>query len=232
MNSTRHTARVAGLLYLVAGIPAPLGLIYVPRTLVVPGDATATADHLRASGTLLRLGIASELIAATLFVFVVLALHRLLKGVDANLARAMVILYVISVPISFLNVLNDVAALALVSGASFLSVFEPRQLDALALLFLRLHGQGVQLAQVFWGLWLLPFGMLVIRSGFIPRLLGAWLIVNGVAYVALSATGLLLPRHAGMVSRVAFPALLGELAIILWLLIKGARPQPLAAPVS
>jgi hypothetical protein len=128
---------------------------------------------------------------------------------------------VLSVAISFLIVLNSIAALSLARGGAFLSVFDQRQLDALALLFLRLHGQGVVLAQIFWGLWLLPFGLLVIRSGFIPRVLGGWLIVNGLAYVALSALSLSASRYSARAFQFAFPLLLGELAIMLWLIVKG-----------
>jgi uncharacterized membrane protein len=134
----------------------------------VPGDATATADHVRASETLLRLGIASELIGFIIFIFVVLALYPSFKAVNEKHALAMAILLLVSIPISLLNVLNEIAALVLVSGADFLSAFEKGQLDAPAYLFLRLHGQGFAVAQIFWGLWLFPFGILVIRSGFIP----------------------------------------------------------------
>lgn len=225
MDSTKHKARVAGILYLLGSITAPFGLIYVPGTLIVPGDATATANHLRASETLLRFGIASELTVATMFIFVVLALYRLLKGVDENHAMAMVTLLLISVPISFLNVLSEIAALVLAKRAAFLSVFEPRQLDALALLFLRLHGQGLFLAEVFWGLWLFPFGMLVIRSGFIPRVLGVLLIIAGSAYLVGSCTALFLPPYAQPVSRFAMLLEAAELPIVLWLVIWGAKAQ-------
>lgn len=225
MNSIRHTARAAGLLYLLAGITAPFGLIYVPRTLIVPGDATATADHVRASATLLRLGIASELISATMFVFVVLALYRLLRGVNEKHAVAMLTLLLVSVPISFLNVLNEIAALVLVSGAAFLSVFEKSQLDALAYLFLRLHGQGLIVTAIFWGLWLFPFGMLVIRSGFIPRVLGVLLMIAGSAYLVTSLTSLFLPQYVHVVSRFAMVLEAGEVPIVLWLLIWGAKEQ-------
>jgi hypothetical protein len=221
MSSLKRRARLTGLLYFLSGLSAPFGIIYVPRALIVPGDATATANHVRASEALLRMGIASELITATLFVIVALALYNLFKDVNASHARAMVLLYVLSVPISFLNVLNSIAALSLARGGAFLSVFDQRQLDALALLFLRLHGQGVVLAQIFWGLWLLPFGLLVIRSGFIPRVLGGWLIVNGLAYVALSALSLSASRYSARAFQFAFPLLLGELAIMLWLIVKG-----------
>ncbi len=227
MSSTRQQARRAGFLYLLLALTAPLGLMIVPGKLIVPGNATATADNLRASEGLLRLGIASELIHQTLAVFLVLALYRLFKPVDEGLARQVVVLgALVSVPIMFVNVLNDVAALILVSGADFLKVFEKPQLDALAYLFLRLHSQGITVASVFWGLWLFPFGILVIRSGFIPRVFGWLLMVAGVGYLASAFATLVLPRYAETVAQVALPLEFAEVPIIFWLVIWGARTRP------
>src|ERR1700736_4811943 len=120
-------------------------------------------------------------------------------------------------PIAFLNELNAIAALILVLGADFLSVFEKPQRDALAMLFLRVHHQEVLAAEILWGLWLFPLAILVYRSRFLPRFLGVWLIINGFAYLAMSLTGSLLPQFEDMVSNIAFPAQLGELAFMLWL---------------
>ncbi len=230
MNSTKKQARVAGLLYLLASIIGFFCLAYVPGKLIVSGDATATANRIRASETLLRLGIASELIAFTIFIFVVLALYRLFKAVSEKHAVAMATLLLISIPISLLNLLNEIAALVLVSGASFLSAFEKGQLDALAYMFLRLHGQGFIVAQIFWGLWLFPFGILVIRSGFIPRVLGYLLFIAGFGNVASSFTSLLLPSYVPITDRFTSVLTAAELPIIFWLLIWGAKPQPLDHP--
>jgi hypothetical protein len=123
-------------------------------------------------------------------------------------------------------VLNDAAALTLVRGADFLSVFERPQRDALAMLFLHLHRQEIVAAEILWGLWLFPLAILVYRSRFLPRFLGVWLIINGFSYLALSFTGLLLPQYEQMLFNITFPAIVGEMAIMLWLLIKGAKPQP------
>jgi len=227
MNSTKKQARIAGLLYLLASIIGFFCLAYVPGKLIVSGDATATANHIRASETLLRFGIASELIAFTIFIFVALALYRLFKAVSERHAVAMVTLLLVSIPLSLLNVLNEIAALVLVSGAGFLSAFEKGQLDALAYLFLRLHGQGFVVAEIFWGLWLFPFGVLVIRSGFIPRFLGVLLFIAGSGYLASSFTSLLLPSYRHLVDQFAMVLTAGELPIIFWLLIWGAKDQPL-----
>jgi hypothetical protein len=143
-----------------------------------------------------------------------------------NLAVLMVILGgVMPAVIDFFNVLNDAAALILVRGADFLSVFEKPQRDALAMLFLHLHGQEIVAAEILWGLWLFPLAVLAYKSGFLPRFLGVWLIINGFAYLALSFTGVLLPQYEDMVSNIAFPAQLGEVAFMLWLLIMGARER-------
>ncbi len=226
MNSTKKQARTAGLLYLLIGITAPIGLMYVPSKLMVSGDATATADRIRASESLLRIGIVSELIPQAIAVFLVLALYRLFKPVNKAHARQLVVLgALVSVPIMFVNVLNEIAALILVSGADFLSVFDKDQLDALAFLFMRLHGEGINVASVFWGLWLFPFGMLVIRSGFIPRVFGVLLLIAGVAYLVSAFTSILLPEHAHRVGQVAMILEIGEVPIIFWLLIWGAKEQ-------
>lgn len=233
MHPTVKAARVAGAIYLSLVATAPLRLIYIPSVLFVRGNATATANNIAAHESLFRLGIVADLLTGTIAIFVVLALYRLLNGVNQHHATLMVILGGLMVaPIYFLNALNDVAALLLVRGADFLSVFEKPQRDALAMLFLRLHHHGVVANEIFWGLWLFPFGVLVLRSGFLPRILGIWLILNGFAYLTTSLTGLLLPQYETLVSNIAFPALLGELAIMLWLLIKGAKVQPSAAPAT
>jgi hypothetical protein len=224
MNEIQRQAQRAGWLYLLVGLSAPFGLIYVPGRLIVSGSATLTADHIRASESLFRIGIASELFHQTVFIFLVLALYRLLKQVDKSQARLMVILgALVSVPIVFMNVVYELAALALVSGSDYLSVFNKGQLDALAYMFLRIHGQGLVVAGIFWGLWLFPFGALVIRSRFIPRSLGLLLILAGIGNLAGSCTSILLPAYWHLVDPFAMVLELGELPILVWLLVLGAH---------
>jgi hypothetical protein len=200
--------------------------MYIPSTLFVHGNASATANNIAAHETLFRLGIVGDLFCGTIVIFVVLALYRLFKEVDQNLAVLVVILGgVLPAAIDFFTVLNDAAALILVRGADFLSVFDKPQRDALAMLFLRMHDQEMFAAMIFWGLWLVPLGILVYRSRFLPRFLGVWLIVNGFAYLANSFAGLLLPHYANAVGNFTFPALTGEVAFVLWLLIRGAKEQ-------
>ncbi len=226
MHPTDKAARVAGAVYLSLALTAPFSLIYIPSTLIVRGNATATANNILAHETLFRLGIVADLISSVIFIFLVMALYRLLSSVNKTHASVMVALALVSVAVGFTNVLNNIAALTLFRGADFLAVLEKPQRDALAMLFLRLHGQGLVINEIFWGLWLFPFGVLVMRSRFLPRILGIWLIVNCFAYLAISLTGLLSPQYQDMVSRIALPVLFGEMAIALWLLIKGAKVQP------
>jgi hypothetical protein len=156
-----------------------------------------------------------------------LALYDLFKGVDRRHASMMLTLILISIPIACLNELNSIAALLLVRGPDFLSVIEKSQRDALAMLFLRLHGEGIGIAEIFWGLWLFPLGQLVYRSRIVPRLLGVWLGLAGSAWVLISLTGILLPQYSDRVYSISQPAVIGEIAFMLWLLIMGAKPLAL-----
>ena len=230
MHPIDKAARVAGALYLLAIVVGPFSLIYIPTVLFVSGDATATAHNVLTHEMLFRLGIVGDLLAGVSILFLTLALYQLLKGVDRGYAFLMVILGGLMVtPIFFLNALNWVAALLLVHGADFLAAFTQAQRYALAMLFIRLHSQGNVVDEMFWGLWLFPFGILVARSRFLPRLLGVWLIVGGLGYLALSLAGLLFPQYEDIVFTVVQPAFLGEIAIMLWLLIKGANVRVLTA---
>jgi uncharacterized protein DUF4386 len=229
MSSTKNPGRFAGLLYLLTSIVGFFAMMYVPTKLIVHGNAAATASNIAASETLFRLGIAAQLIGQVGFIFVALALYHLLKGVNRRHASLMVTFIVVMIPIGFLNELNSIAALALVRGADFLSIFEKPQRDALAMLLLNLHFDGFVVAEIFWGLWLLPLALLVYRSRFLPRFLGVWLAIDGFAYVILSLTGVLSPQYYDKVFTYAQPALFGELAFMFWLLIKGARPPALDA---
>jgi len=226
MSSTRNPGRFAGSLYLLFSIVGFFAMMYVPSKLIVHGNAAATAGNIAASETLFRFGIAAQLICHAGFIFVVLALYDLLKGVNRRHASLMVILLVVQIPIAFLNELNSIAALFLVRGADFLSVVEKPQRDALAMLFLNLHFEGLVVDEIFMGLWLLPLALLVYRSRFLPRFLGVWLALGGLSWVILSLTEVLSPQYYDKVSTYSQPAAFGEIAFMLWLVIKGARAVP------
>jgi hypothetical protein len=161
-----------------------------------------------------------------------LSLYNLLKDVDRKHARLMVMLVAVGVAVGVVNLLNQIAPLILLSGADFLSVFTKPQLDALALGFLRLRNSGSHVAMAFWALWLFPFGILVIKSRFFPTVLGVLLIVGCFAYLAVSFTAIVFPAHLQVVNQVTLPFYaIGELSMIIWLLVKGAKvPEPEARP--
>jgi hypothetical protein len=225
MNSTKSKARTAGLLYLALALTGIFSLMYVPSTLIVFGDATATANNITSSELLFRTGILIGLISNVIFVFLVLALYRLFKEVNHKQAILMVTLVVISVATSFVNTINQIAPLIILSGADFLAVFENPQLDAAAYAFIRLHSYGIQIIQIFWGLWLFPFGLLVYQSRFIPKILGALLLIAGFGYLLSSFAFLVLPQYQDSVSPLTTILEMAELPIIFWLLIVGAKAQ-------
>ena len=230
MTLLSKNARVAGLIYLVGSLVAVVRLIYIPDTLIVSDNATATVNNITTHELLFRFGILSQLVTGALWIFVTLALYRLFKAVNQGLAVLMVILGSLMVtPIFFMNSVNDAAALLFARGGEFLSTFDKPERDAFAMLFLRLHHYGDLANEIFWGLWLLPFGLLVYRSRFLPRILGAWLMIACFAYLALSVSGFLFPAYEDKVINYTEPVLLAEVAIMLWLIIMGAKEERLAA---
>lgn len=225
MTSIGNPGRFAGLLYVLMSILGFFAMGYVPDKLIVHGNAALTANNVVTHEMLFRLGIAAQLIGQAGFIFVALALYDLLKGINRRHASLMVILIVVSIPIAFLNEMNSFAVLALTRGGDFMSIFDKPQRDALAMLFLNLHGRGLVVAEIFWGLWLFPLALLVYKSRFLPRLMGIWLALAGFAWVILSLTCTLLPQYQDRVNSYCQPAFFGEIALMLWLLIRGANPH-------
>jgi uncharacterized protein DUF4386 len=233
LTSLSKKARLAGALYILASVVGVVRLLYIPNALIVSGNAAATANNIATHESLFRLGIVSGLLSSALWIFVPLALYRLLNDVDKPLAVVMVILgSLMQVPLFFVNVVTDTGALLFARGADFLSIFDKPQRDAFALLFIELH-HSLDLANaIFWGLWLIPFGLLVYRSRFLPRFLGVWLMIGCFGYLAFSFAGFLFPEYEDKVFTMAQPLMWGEVATMLWLVIMGANEQRLAAAKS
>jgi len=229
MYPTVKAARIAGGIYLLMVLTAPFSLIYVPSKLIVRGNALATADNILAHETMFRLSIFGDLIGHVIFICLAVALYRLLSNVNKTWAILMVSFVLVSAAVGFLNALNNIAAVILFRGGEFLDVIDKTQRDALGMLFVRLHNNGEFISEIFWGVWLFPFGLLVYRSGFLPRLLGVWLIVACFAWIALSITALFFPSHYGAAFTWLQPAFFAEMAIMLWLLIRGANLSALPA---
>jgi len=217
MTTIRTHARTAGLLYLAVAVTGGFSLLYLP-SLIAAGDPATTAANVRANEPFFRLAVLSGLVCQVIFVFLALALYRLFKEVSEPHAKTMVALVVAAVPVAFLNTLNQLAALQVLTGADYLNAFGTDGRLALATFLLELHGQGLVVVGLFWGLWLLPLGLLVIRSRFMPRGIGVLLIAACIGYVLDVVVRLLSPGMAAIVAPVAAASKFGELVIIAWLL--------------
>lgn len=229
MHPIKKTAHIAGFLYLLVVLTGPFVLLYVPGKVFVAGDAAATVNNILAHQSLYLSYIVVGIVSELLFILVVLTLYRLLKDVNRELAALMVIIILIAAPLAFLSTANQISTLTFARGADLLAVFNKPQRDALAMLLITVDQQGVPVSEIFWGLWLFPLGLLVYRSRFLPRFLGIWLLINGAAYIVLSFTALLRPEYVGLVNKITMPALFGEVGLMLWLLIVGARVRGSAA---
>jgi glucan phosphoethanolaminetransferase (alkaline phosphatase superfamily) len=218
MTSLSKNARIAGLLYIVASAVGVMRLLYIPNKLIVHGNAAATASNIAAHEPLFRLGLVSGVLGAVIWLFVPIALYRLFKEVDRDLAALMVILgSVMQVPLFSVNVGIDAATLHAASAV------DQSQSPALVTMFLDLH-HHIDLANAaFWGLWLIPFGLLVYRSRYLPRFIGVWLIAACFGWLAFSVTGFLFPEYEDKIYTWAQPFTLGEVVTMLWLVIMGAK---------
>lgn len=194
------------------------GILYVPSTLIVLGDAATTAGNILANESLFRLSILTALIIQLDQILLVLVLYKLLKPVNKIHALLMVVFALAAVPIAMLNELNQFAVLLLLSGADYLTLFGANQLHSQVMFFLDLHEHGIFIAQLFWGLWLFPMGYLVFKSGFIPGIIGVLLMIGCFGYLIDSVIFFLFPDIDVTLSSFTF---IGELLLPLWLVIKG-----------
>jgi hypothetical protein len=223
IHPLKNTARLGGLLYLIWVMTAIYGLIYIPLKTIEPGDAAATASKILANEFLFRTGIINGIIGSTVFVFIGLVLYRLFKHVNEHHAKFLVALVIVQIPVVFFMEAFNITSLLLFKG-EILKTFELSQRQDLAMMFFKINHHATIILEMFWGLWLFPFGQLVYKSGFIPRILGVFLILNGIAYVIHCFTHLLLPNYQAFVFQIATPIwTLGEISIMLWLLIKGVK---------
>jgi hypothetical protein len=230
MTSRKNQARIAGLLYLMLLPTGIFSLIYVPSALIVFGDAAATVQNIEAAELLYRAGIYVGLLSNLIYLLVALALYRLLKDVSVKQATLMVTFVVIGVAAAFANSFNQLAVLIILDKPDFLAAFDSAQLEGAAYLFIRLQSYGIQVIQIFWGLWLIPMGILVYRSGFIPKIIGVSLWFAAFAYLMSNFTFLLLPQYQAALSPIMTGLEMLELPIILWLVIVGIRTPPGEAP--
>ncbi|MBT8378985.1 MAG: DUF4386 domain-containing protein [Ignavibacteria bacterium] len=224
-SSLKNTARIAGLLYLLLVISGVFGIMYIPSQIIIPGDSVTTAKNIISNELLFRTGVLNDIISNTIFLFLVLVLYRLFKQVNENQAKLMFALVIVQIPAVFMMEAFNITSLMILKG-EVLQTFEPSQRQDLAMLFLKINDYGTLPLEMFWGLWLLPFGLLVYKSEFVPRIFGILLLIAGIAYMIASTIGILFPNYSSFVK---YPTLLivaiGEISITLWLLIKGVKTQ-------
>ena len=224
MTSEKSLARTAGSLYLIVAVFGIFAELVVRSSIVVSGDAATTADNIRASATQFRLGFVSDLVQATAFLLTAMALYLLLKHVNRLVAQAMVVFVAVGVAMMCLNLLNQWVALSIATGRDYVNVFGSAGSDTLTMLFVDMQHDGYLIAQMFFGLWLLPLGYLVVRSGYFPKALGLLLVIGCVGYLVDLFAHFLAPGIAGTISPVVLaPAAIGELAVVAWLLVRGVR---------
>lgn len=231
MTSLKRSARIAGLWYLGFTL-GPFYLLYVPSQTVVHNDAAATAARILSHETLYRWGMLAETLGSVIFIGLSLALYRLFEDVDRHRARQLVGLVLVSSALGLVTVVLSAAALLVFGGGAAFAAFDNHTREAIGMVLIRMRGQANGINQMFWGLWLLPFGWLVVRSRFLPRWLGYWLLLDGIAWVVVGVTWFFAPDFTDALFCYFQPAFLAELAAMLWLLIVGAKDQPAASTAT
>ena len=229
MTSPQRIARIAGLLYLIVGIFGGFAVGYVTPMVYVPGDAATTAGNMVANAGLVRIGVLADLLQATVFVFLGMTLYLLLRHVNRNAATAMVVIVAIATTIMCLDKVFQFAALRVVGDPSYGAAFGVAGANALVLLLLDMHHYGYLIAQIFFGLWLVPLGYLVYTSGMFPRALGVVLIAGGAAYLVDMLAAFVAPDFGMAVHGfLAIPPTIAEVWMLGFLLVKGVKSSPLA----
>lgn len=221
VKENKKTARIAGLWYLVLAIGAGYTWMYITKTFV-PENAVLTVQNILATENQYILSILLSIAGQTGFIFLVLTLYRLLKNVNQTQARLMLSFVLISVSISFVNIIFQTGALVFLNRADYITAFTTGQIHELATLFLQLNIYGVYVVTLFWGLWLFPLAYLVYKSNFFPKIIAILLVLSGICYCIGSLTPLISPTcYARIATILSIPETIGEVTMLLWLLIKG-----------
>src|SRR5918912_1739923 len=225
-TSPQVYARIAGVIWVIVAIMAPFAEFFVRQRLIVPGNVSATADNIVASQFLFRAGFASDLIVFVIEVALAAVLYMLFRPVSRTLALVMSFARLAMVTVLGLNLLNMLTALQPLTSVEYAAAFEKGQLQAMAFVFLNAQSSGYALGMVFFGLHLGVLGYLVYQSGFLPRILGILMVVSALGYLADSFTGFLVPQYSDSLAMVVVvTALIGELPLTLWLLVKGVNVE-------
>ncbi len=216
-------ARTLGILYLIIIVVGALGQIFIRGTLIAPGDAASTAKNILAADSLWRIGIAGDIIMHVLDIPIILILYLLLKPVNKNLALLALLFNLIQTAVLAANKLNLLIPLFLLEKADHLTAFNPNQLHELSYLFIGAHDIGFGIGLIFFGFACLAYGYLIFKSGYFPKAIGVLIMIAGLSYLINSFTLILAPAYAGIILPVLVFALIGELSLALWLIIKGVN---------
>ena len=225
-SSPKRLARIAGVLYLLNGIFSGFALLFVYAKVYVPGDAAKTAGNLVANSGLVRMGVVADLVQATVWVFLAMTLYLLLKHVNKSVASAMVVLVAIGAGIVMLNEVFGFEGLRVATGAVNLASLGAAGSNALALLLVDAQHYGLLIAQIFFGLWLVPLGYLAFKSGWFPKVLGVVLILGAVCYIVDMLALFLVPDFGKAIhGLVNIPSAIAEVSMVLYLLVIGVKTQ-------
>jgi len=224
-SSPKTLARIAGLLYLGTSVPFVFA-VQVRSRIIEPADAAATVHNIRASATLFRVGLVADLVSWAGFLATALALYLLLKHANQLAAVAMVAFVAVMVAVGYSNTVNQYSAITIATSAEYANGLGQAGANALVLMFTDVQGNGLDINELFFGLWLLPLSYLVIKSRYFPRVIGGLLIIAGLSWIAQFLVILLAPSLKGVISFLGVGSD-GELIFIGWLLVRGARaPRP------
>ena len=226
MKNRSQTARQAGLLWFLSVLTGGFGLSYIRSSVIVAGDAAATSHNVMAAESLFRAAIVGNLFSQVFMLFFAMTLFRLFKEVDKTTATVLLASAMMSVAIAVVKELNSFAALLVLSPLDYLNAFTPEQREAMAMLLLKLSnsvGQG--LLEIFWTPFYVAFGLLIAKSRYLPRILGALLMIMGSGYALNVLSKFLIPQfHPAMFTELAMSlGALGGIPTVFWLLIKGAH---------
>jgi hypothetical protein len=227
MTGQNKMARTAGLLYLGVVLTGIFSLMYVPSKIMVYDNAASTYHNIVSDEGLFRLGIIGGLLCYLLFLFLPLVLYQLLRTVNENMAKFMVLLAIISVPMFFINVQHEFAIPSLIKNSNYAKVFSTEQIEAQVLFYQDRYDDGMRLIHVFSGLWLFPFGYLVFKSKMVPKILGLLLMLGCFGYLINFFGRILIPTYSqlGISSYISLPASIGEIGTCLWLLFVGVKEK-------
>ena len=223
--STSGLARLAGLIYLILIITGIFGLVYVPATFIDWTNPATTVSRINERELLFRLAVVADVICYVCFIFLPLILFKLLAWVNRQAAILMVLLALISIPVTLVNIVKLVDVLTLLHGHSYLEAIAGEQLHAQVMYLLVSFNNNTLVASIFWGAWLFPFGYLVMRSQILPRVLGVFLILGGFGYMAEFVMKFIFSQES-VPFWVGLPGTIGEFGICLWMLILGAKAIP------